>query len=310
MPVGHWPVIDFVATFTQPANYVNMSQLPAYDPVDLGGTVRIPVTRKINLFFDRITEGTINEPLDRVLQGGGTVLPKDTRDIILQYHGTYAFDRFVTMDIGHSFRHRVWASPAGPNGTLNVISAQPFPFTLQSQEHHYSYAGFTYVTKPWKEFMHSVFALNETVEVQNVDHNVAILCTAAMVTTNLNKCGGRAVGQVGYLDENPGKSKYYETTQGVTWIWPIDPRHKVTFLMNERWGALNFYENAPFPYRWNSALVYQINKTFSPGFTLALRHQDLHQIPQGAPFAFPNAIHVGSWDVIGTFHLDTNTWFH
>ena len=32
--------------------------------------------------------------------------------------------------------------------------------------------------------------------------------------------------------------------------------------------------------------------------------------PQGTPFVAPNAIHVGSWDLIGTFHVDTNTFFH
>ncbi len=99
-------------------------------------------------------------------------------------------------------------------------------------------------------------------------------------------------------------------------IIPVDPKHGTSFLLNERWGALNFYENPSqlnggigIPYRWNSALTYQLNKRFSPGFTLALRHSDYYAIP-GMAVPFPNAIHVGSWDVIGTFHLDTNTWFH
>ncbi len=64
------------------------------------------------------------------------------------------------------------------------------------------------------------------------------------------------------------------------------------------------------PYRWNSALTLQLSKRFSPGFTLAMRHSDFHSVPQGTPFVAPNAIHVGSWDLIGTFHVDTNTFFH
>jgi hypothetical protein len=328
-PLGHWPIIDFVVTFTQPAYYTNMTQLPAYDPIDLGGTVRIPITRKLNLLFDRITEGTINQPLERsaVFATGNTngtcatlpcafTLPKDTRDIILQYHATYAFDRFVTMDIGNSFRHRVFNSGAGtPPLTgfpLNTnISSQPFPYTLSSTEHHFSYLTLSYTTKPWRDLWNSQFVFSESGDVQNVDHHVAIICTAAMVTGSLNQCGGRVAGQVGYVDERPGTDKFYETTQGVTWILPVDPRHGTTFTLNERWGYLNFYENTPYPWRWSSALTYQLNKRFSPGFTLAMRHSDFHEASgSGAPFAPPNAVHVGSWDLIGTFHLDTNTWFH
>lgn len=326
-PLSHLPIIDFVVTFTQPAYYSStpavqaaipsggVNQLPAYDPIDLGGTVRIPVTRKLNLFFDRITNGPINQPLERSFLGPtpGTVVnfPRDTRDVILQYHATYAFDRFVSMDVGNSFRHRIWATAPGPNGTLNTISAQPFPYTLASQEHHFSYLGFTYTAKPWKEFLRSTFVFSETLDVQNVDHNVAILCTAAMIAGSLNQCAGRLPNQVGYLDENPGKAKYYETTQGISWIVPVDPRRGVSFLMNERWGYLNFYENTPQPYRWTTAFVTQLSKRFSPGFTLAMRHTDYHSSPtQGTPFTAPNVIHVGSWDLIGTFHVDTNTFFH
>ncbi len=327
-PFSYMPVIDFVVTFTQPANYNSkpavqaatptggVNQLPFYDPIDLGGTVRFPITRKISLFFDRITEGTLNQPLERSFVGPspGTVAnyPRVSRDVILQYHGTYTFDRFLTMDVGNSFRHRIYAYGAGPGGTtLATISAQPFPYTLASQEHHFSYLGFTYVSKPWKEFLRSSFAFSLTGDVQNVDHHVAVLCTAATIAGNINQCGGRLVNQVGYLDENPGRDKYYETTQGVTWIVPVDPRHGTTFTLNERWGYLNFYENTPQPYRWASALTYQLSKRFSPGFTLAMRHSNFFQSnTQSTPFTAPNSIHVGSWDLIGTFRYDTNSLFH
>ena len=324
-PLSHLPIIDLVVIFTQPGYYSNkpavqgaggVDQLGHYDPIDLGGTVRIPVTRKFSLFFDRIVEGTINEPLERQLLPTANY-PRDTRDAILQYHGTYIFNRFVTVDAGNSFRHRIYSFGAAGNGTLLTnISARPFPYTLSSTEHHFSYLTVSYTTKPWKEFFNSSFVFTEQGEVQNVDHNVAILCSAAMVAGNLNKCGGRLPGQVGYLDENPNKSKYYTTTQGVTWILPLDVKHGVTYTMNERWGYLNFYQNQPYPWFWNSALVYQLNKRFSPGFTLSLRKTDYHEGLVGAPFA-GNAlnpkggfVHVGSWDIIGTFHFDTKTLFH
>jgi len=149
-------------TFTQPAYYGNRNALPVtglspvnrYDPLDLGGTVRIPVTRKFNLLFDRITEGTVNQPLECVLQAGspapgapaGRVCANDSRDIILQYHGTYAFDRFLTLDVGDSFRHRIWNNGASGVSTVpflcnnNGRSTGP-NCTVSSTEHHFGYAG-------------------------------------------------------------------------------------------------------------------------------------------------------------------------
>jgi hypothetical protein len=317
-PLGHMPIIDFVGTFTQPAYYGSNANIKNYDPVDLGGTVRFPITRKFNLFFDRITEGTLNQPLGciRVLAlHGFRSCPNDSRDVILQYHGTYAFDRHWSLDVGDSFRHREFNS--GASG----VSAVPFPYTVSSTEHHYGYAGLSYATSPISGLLHSVFVFSITGEAQNVDHHVGALCTAgnkaAYAANGFDPtCTGLAADQVGYFDENPRQSVYYESTQSVSMIIPVDPKHGTSFLLNERWGALNFYENPSqlnggigIPYRWNSAFVAQINKRFSPGFTLSLRHQDYDAIP-GMAVPFPNAIHVGSWDVIGTFHVDTNTWFH
>ncbi len=324
-PLSHLPIIDFVLTYTQPAYYGSNANLKGYDPIDLGGTVRIPVTRKLNLFFDRITEGTIHQPLECVIQPpAGRVCSNNSRDIILQYHGTYAFDRYVSVDVGDSFRHRIWNSNGSGVSTVpflcnnNGQSTGP-NCTVSSTEHHFGYVGVNYTTKPWKELLRSTFVFSLTGDAQNVDHHVAIVCSAASRLLGAN-CTNLVNGQVGYIDQNPRQSVYYETTQGISMIVPVDPKHGTSLLLNERWGALNFYENAGFsgttagaisaPYRWNSSFTYQLSKRFSPGFTLAMRHSDLHAIPQGAPFLFPNAIHVGSWDIISTFHVDTNTFFH
>jgi hypothetical protein len=300
-PLSHLPIIDFVVDFVQPAFYSLNSQVKGYDPIDLGGTVRIPVTRKFSLLFDRITGGTINQPLECVIQNGVRSCSPDSRDIILQYHGIYTFNRYVSIDAGESFRHRVWNS--GGSGVSHV----PFPASINSQEHHFAYLGVSYTTKPWKELLNSTLIFSETVDAQNVDHHVGQLCPFRVAPPRSITCG--ANGTVGYIDENTQQNRYWETTQGVSMITPIDAKRGVSLLLNERWGALNFYENAPFPYRWNSAFLVQLNKRFSPGLTVSLRHNDLHAIPQGAPFTFPNATHVGSWDVIGTFHVDTNTFF-
>lgn len=296
--MSHLPIIDFVVTYTQPAYYSTNAQIKGYDPIDLGGTVRIPVTKRFNLFFDRITEGTINQPLEHQ----GKTFPNDSRDVILQYHGTYNITDNLALDVGHSFRHRIWAS--GGSGVSNV----PFPTSINSTEHHFSYAGLSYRTKPWKELLGTTFVFGETLDVQNVDHHVGVLCTTA--TALSGKYGCAAAGTVGVLDENPNKTRYYETTQSVTAIVPVDKKHGTSLLVNERWGYLNFYENQPYPWFWNSAVYYQLNKTFSPGFTLSVRHADYHEAPTGAPFAAPSVVHVGSYDLLATFHVDTNSIFH
>jgi len=100
----------------------------------------------------------------------------------------------------------------------------------------------------------------------------------------------------------------------VTWTIPVD----ISTAARQRSRALGraeLYENQPFPFRWATAFDAIISKRFSPGFTLALRHSDYHTVMMGttgvnglAPFATflsPNAIHVASFDVLGTFHVDT-----
>jgi len=327
------PVIDIQPVFTQPAYYSTPAQIKGYDPLDVGGSVRIPITRRFNLVFDRLVEGTLNQPLGCILQPAEPgarateACPADSRDVILQYHATYAITRNLTADLGDSFRHREWNSNASgvssvPYNCNNNGQSTGSNCTTSSTEHHYAYLGFTYQTTPMRDFFNSSFAFNITGDAQNVDHHVAIQCTAAnqrFLPGVAAQCGTAPTTYIVYYDENPSLNRNYETTQGVTWILPIN--HGTSIVTNERWGALNFYENptliGPFgttvgePYRWTSALAITVNKRFSPGFTLGLRHQDYHGVTtQQTPFVSPNALHVGSWDVIGTFHVDTGSWFH
>ncbi len=314
-PLGHLPIIDLTVVYTQPGVYGPAfpgtpaqvhNQVRIYDPLDVGGTVKIPITKTFSASFDRLIGGTLNEPLERVLINGVPSFSGDTRDSLLQYRIDQQIKRF-TVEAGLSFRHRIFAEPAITGAPTSGVSTAPFPYSNSSTEHHFGYLGVTYTTPTIKELLHSSFALSLTGDAQNVDHHVGTLCSAAAFKAGA--CKGVSAGQIYYVDENPNKSRYYESTQGVTWIVPVDVKHGTSFTLNERWGALNFYENAAFPYLWNSALTYQLNKRFSPGFTLSMRHTDYHAQEQGAPFPAPNAIHVGSWDLIGTFHLDLNNAF-
>ncbi|HZO95234.1 MAG TPA: hypothetical protein VFB22_15920 [Candidatus Baltobacteraceae bacterium] len=304
--VGHLPVIDIVPWLTFPAYYYSTAQLKGYDYMDLGGTFKVPITKQLSVSFDRLVGGTLDQPT--VGNAGPTAANPigagvNSHDVILVERADYAINQF-TVEVGESFRHRIWAGGAVLHTT---ISAQPYPYTLASVEHHYGYLGLTYATKPDKYFLGGTnFVFNITGDAQNVDHHVATLCTAGMVTAHENLC--TTAGTVGYHDENPGTDRYYETTQSVAMNIPLRPTTTLTF--KDAWGALNFYENAPFPYRWSSAFTAQITKRFSPIFSLSMSHQDYHQIPQGAPDPYPNAIHVGAWNVFADFHLDLNQMIH
>ena len=352
--VGHFPIIDFVVTFSQPGSVGPSNTLPAvvkgggvvagahglisqyhtYDPLDLGGTVKIPVTSTFYFAFDRITEGTLNQAVERTIisaplpfgVGAGPVYPGVSRDIILQDRADWQFSRQLLVEAGLSFRHRLYANDGSGVSSVPFLCANGglstgAGCTVSSTEHHYGYLGFTYTTKPWKELWYSTFALNLTGDAQNVDHHVAVTCSAQSIHYGAVGCPALAnTALVGYLDENSSQDRYYETTQGVTWNIPVDRKHKVTFSDRFRWGALNFYENQPFPFRWSAANDLILTKVFSQGFSLTMRHSDYHSVEMGtvgvnglAPFGTflsPNAIHVASWDLLGSFHLDTNSWFH
>jgi len=334
-PLGHLPIIDFVATISQPGVPFNNpidkatgNQYHAYDPLDLGGTVRLPVTRYFYLAFDRFTEGTLNQAVERVINTNpvthvaSVIYPGVSRDIVLQYRGDLQLGKFVVVEAGDSFRHRLYANDGSGVSTVpfdcSATGKHTAGCTTSSTEHHYAYLGVTYTTPPLAALFKSTFAFNLTGDAQNVDHHVGTICSAANVTDHLFGC--TIATQVGYIDENPSQNRVYETTQGVTWTIPVDIKHGVLVSARERWGALNFYENQPFPFRWATAFDAIISKRFSPGFTLALRHSDYHTVMMGttgvnglAPFATflsPNAIHVASFDILGTFHVDTNSWLH
>jgi hypothetical protein len=297
-PFGHLPIVDIVTTFTQPAAYAKASQIKDYDPLDVGGTVRFPITRNFSLSFDRLVDGLLNVPTDPYIGANGKyVYPATTRDEKLLYRGDLQLKQF-TVEAGFSFRHRDYAG--GGNG----VSAAPFPYTVSSTEHHYAYLGVTYRTPPVHALLNSSFSFNVNGYAQNVDHNVGALCSAALVTAG--KCA--AAGTVYYIDEDPGLQRYYEMSESAAIFIPFKPGVIVT--VSDTAGALNFYENAGGPYRWTSYDVEMITKSFSPTVSLSLRHQQLHQVVQGYPFPFPQAIDTGSYDIFATFHVDFNRLFH
>jgi hypothetical protein len=305
---GHLPVIDIIPIFTNPQFYtvpaITKTGQPStnplvnagtgYDNIDVGGTFKLPITPIFSASFDRVVEGTINVPNARVTNAENAyTYPTFSRDVALVYRLDEQFKR-LQIEEGLYFRHRL----VGGSNTSN----NPLLPTISSTEAHYGYAGLTYVTGGIPGLYGTFLTLNINADAQSIDHHVA--CLPAELDGVKATCPAGNI--TGVIDENAAQNRVWETDQFVQLTVPVDKRHGVTFSAQDRWGALNFYENAPFPYRWTTSQTYLITKRFNRVFALSLRARDQWQVPQGAPYVKPNAQHNGTIDVLADFKVDTN----
>ncbi len=313
-PFGHLPIIDIVPIYTFPQFYdarVQSTTKPVvpdvlknngtgYDPIDVGGTFRLPITPIISASIDRVVEGTLNVPNARVAAAKPTATvpytyPTVSRDAVLVYRLDEQIRRF-TVEEGLYFRHRI----VGGASTSN----NPYPPTISSTEAHYAYFGVTYATAPIGFLLNSFFSLNINADTQAIDHHVG--CGTAKVVTS-GSFSAPCIG--GVFDPNPAQNRVWETDQYVQLTVPIDRKHGVTAVAQDRWGALNFYENAAFPYRYTTSQTYLLTKRFNRVFSLTARLRDQWTVPSGVPYVIPNAQHNGTVDVLADFKIDTNS-FH
>ena len=283
--VSHLPIIDIVPIYTQPGFITTSSQTKGYDPFDVGGTITLPIAQGLSFSFDRLVGSIFDQASERILIDGVPTFPGLTRDSILVERLDYQLGG-LTFEGGSSFRHRI----DGASG----VSTAAFPFTVSSSEAHYDYLGVTYTTTPIRALAGTRFLFGITADAQQVDHHVGVK-TGNVVT---------------FIDENPKQNIYYETTEQVGAIVPVDPRHGLILTARDTWGAINFYENAPFPFRYSNSLTVGLTKKFNPFFSMTLRAQNSDYIAQGFPFPAPNAIHTETIDALADFHVDLNTLVH
>ncbi len=318
-PFGHLPVIDIIPIFTDPQFYtvprIGKNGQPTtnplvngkvgYDPVDVGGTFKLPITPNFSTAFDRVVEGTLNVPNAAVtntvtVDGKKTTTrsyPTYSRDSVLVYRLDEQYKR-LQIEEGLYFRHRI----VGGSNT----SDNPLLPTIASTEAHYGYVGLTYASPgvPW--LLNSVLSVNINADTQAVDHHVACLLTEFEGVAATCPKGNTT----GIINENKLQDRVWETDQSVQLTVPIDSKHGFKFSAQDRWGALNFYENSPFPYRYTTSQTYLVTKSFNRVFALTLRGRDQWTV-QGlpSPYLKPNAQHNGSIDVLGDFKVDLNS-FH
>lgn len=308
-PFGHYPIIDIIPIYTQPEFFdaratttkpvvpkVLNNAGTGYDPLDVGGTIKIPITPAISAAFDRVVEGTLAAPNARVTNAEHAyVYPVFSRDALLVERLDEQLARF-TLEEGLAFRHRI----VGGTNTSN----NPFPPTVSSTEAHYGYVGLSYATAP-VAWLHGTFVtLNITADTQAIDHHVG--CRETVFTSG----NFTAPCVAGVFDPNPSQNRVWETDQYVQLTVPIDRKNGLTATAQDRWGALNFYENAAFPYRYTTSQTYLFTKRFNRVLAVSMRLRDQWTVPSGAPYVRPNAQHNGTVDLLADFKLDTNTFLH
>jgi len=309
---GHLPIIDIIPVFTSPQFYsvgpITKTGQPAvnplknagvgYDPIDVGGTFKLPITPNLSASFDRVVEGTLNVPDARVTNAAHAyVYNVYSRDVVLVTRLDEQFSR-LQFEEGLYFRHRI----AGGSQTSN----NPLLPTIASREAHMGYVGVTYATGgiPW--LLNSFITFNINADTQAVDHHVGCLPKALDGVAATCPKGNTT----GFIDENPTQNRVWETDQYVQLTIPVDKKHGVTLVGQDRWGALNFYENAPFPYRWTTSQTYLLSKRFNRVFSLSLRVRDQWAVASGSPYVKPDAQHNGTIDILADFKIDTNTFVH
>jgi hypothetical protein len=296
--LDHLPIVDIIPVFTQPLFVTNgltngkltnvlKNSGTGYDPLDVGGTIKFPITPTIWASLDRLVGGTLDVPNAPV-----TLAPNPktgaqpyhyntvTRDVILNYRvdeqsGPLQFEE------GLNFRHRV---VGGTNTSADASS-------INSTEGHFGYVGVTYAS-PTIAWLHgSFFSLNMNLDTQAVDHHVG--------------CGSACPKGESVINENPSQNRLWETDQYVGVTVPIDRRHGITFVAQDRFGATTFFENISAPLRFTTSQTYLLTKRFNRLFALTLRAKD--QVgTAGNPYVYPNALHNGAVDVLADFKIDTN----
>jgi hypothetical protein len=108
-----------------------------------------------------------------------------------------------------------------------------------------------------------------------------------------------------YNDGRGGSKNELGISQSATAVVPIDYKHGFTASATYLWGALDYFQNQPFPLDYG-IWAYTLNKKFNKVFGLELSQVSLYQRPnQNAPFIGDN-FHLEVWSLTADFHLDFN----
>lgn len=284
---GHLPIIDFrpVATW---ANAGGMGSgnaggtPPPNGGIELTGTATVPLFKGLSFSYDRVAGGLLWGSFGSVaFPGAGIISVGSYKDVVQNYRLDYVVNPSFTVELGLATRHRECCPASGD------------PTNPDSTQWQTGNLGVTYTSPSYKWLNHGVFVLNLTGHTANHQPSP-------------NALAGQPPGQD--IAGPGGKKQEYGTSQAITAVVPVDIRNRLTATATYTWGALDYFENEPFPYSYK-IWIFGLNKTVNPYLGFELQAFNLWQGQQGSPFPVPNAIHLVQYAVTADIHLDLNHIF-
>ncbi len=283
--IGHLPVIDIrpVATFADTGNTSNSGlatnggnlQGPSGEVV-INGTVTLPIFKGLSFSYDR-NEGELI--WSTLVLPGASPAGVPFKDMIEDYRLDWVADRYLSIEASLANRHRECCpGSSDPN----------IPAAAGSTEWHTGNLGLTFTSPSFTILNHGVIVLNIT------GHTANHFQTAAQAAAE----GTQSIGS----------KREYGTSQAATLVYPIDIRNRVTATATYTWGALDYFENAPFPWSYK-IWIFGLSKVVTPNLSFALNAANLTQGEQGSPFPVPGTIHEVSYWATADIHLDLNKIF-
>ncbi|HTJ27131.1 MAG TPA: hypothetical protein VMA36_13310 [Candidatus Limnocylindria bacterium] len=256
------PTVDLQFILTHAAGGDETSQ-PGNSRIDgnvrVQGSVTEAVGNNVSFSYDHFTGGALETTIGRAIAPDGTpIINGSIHDIVDDFrvdatmHQAYA-------EAGYFYRQRA------------CCPGMTDPTNLAPADWHETYLTLGYDTIPVAALHGTVF--NYSITGHLVPHHVTEAYLAGL--------------PAGFTDNN-----HVETgiSQSAGLMTPVDVRHKLFVGGSYGWGAMDYFDNAPFPFYYvNVNLVARkvVNKYLS--FTGVLNN--LAQRNQGYPFASPQGIH-------------------
>jgi hypothetical protein len=256
------PTIDLQFILTHAAGGDETSQ-PGNARIDgivrAQGSVTEQVGKHLSFSYDHLDGGGLETTIGRdIAPNGTTIVNGSIHDIVDQFRADGSVNQ-VSAELGYFYRYRACCP-----GTTD-------PTNLAPADWHETYLALGYTTLPIAPLHDTTF--NYTATGHLVPHHV----TQAYLTSLPS----------GFTDSNRTETGLSQTVGFAT---PIDNPHSLTVGGSYGWGAMDYFDNAPFPFSYvnvNLSARKVVNKFL--GFTAILNN--LTQRNQGYPFASPQGIH-------------------
>ena len=258
-------------------------------PITLNGTATLPLFKGLSFSYDRINGDVFYNTL-ATTEG---INPGTYDDVVQNYRLDYELNKSISLELAESTRQRVCCPAASVTGL----------------DWHIGSFGITYTT-PYIKALHGLFVLNATGHANYHNPGPAVAASWGGLDPT---CSSVALGvDGGPLTCNNYQAKtFFETSEAMTYVLPLDPRGGFVMTATYLTGAGDYFTAFAFPSRYNIE-VFGAEKHITPQVAFKLGAANVWQVKQGVPFpSLPGnpqggSIHLVSYTASLDFHLDLN----